>query len=188
MVALTTAKNKGDPKKRLYSTSANPSSPITNVLNHNLTSRKRATDSPNNHDSVGSLGLWCCSTPPPSDKGPRRAMTSTSQPPTNIYPQYCFHLSPTINRWCPLRAAEIQTLGAHPGFEGPKRVFPLPKRQQAKPNLPTYRRWANPVTFVVIRPRSLLPWKSSNKMDPRRRSGRSHQRIPSMARIHDRRQ
>lgn len=36
----------------------------------------------------------------------------------NIYPQYCFHLSPTIDRWCPLRAQDIHTLGSHPGFEG----------------------------------------------------------------------
>ncbi|KAI1118282.1 hypothetical protein F5Y14DRAFT_258324 [Nemania sp. NC0429] len=33
------------------------------------------------------------------------------------YPQYCFHLSPTINKWCPLRAADIPGLESKPGFE-----------------------------------------------------------------------
>lgn len=33
------------------------------------------------------------------------------------YPQYCFHLSPTINKWCPLRAADIAGLLGRPGFE-----------------------------------------------------------------------
>ncbi|GAP87115.2 putative ob-fold nucleic acid binding domain-containing protein [Rosellinia necatrix] len=33
------------------------------------------------------------------------------------YPQYCFHLSPTINKWCPLQAADIVGLLCRPGFE-----------------------------------------------------------------------
>lgn len=33
------------------------------------------------------------------------------------YPQYCFHLSPTINKWCPLRAADIAGLVGRSGFE-----------------------------------------------------------------------
>lgn len=33
------------------------------------------------------------------------------------YPQYCFHLSTTINTWCPLRAADIAGLVGRPGFE-----------------------------------------------------------------------
>ncbi|KAI0539103.1 hypothetical protein GGR58DRAFT_265630 [Xylaria digitata] len=37
--------------------------------------------------------------------------------PLIYYPQYCFHLSPTINRWCPLRAIDIACLGSQPGFE-----------------------------------------------------------------------
>lgn len=35
-----------------------------------------------------------------------------------LYPQYCFHLSPTINRWCHFRIADILPLTTHPGFEG----------------------------------------------------------------------
>lgn len=35
-----------------------------------------------------------------------------------VYPQYCFHLSPTINRFCPLRSGTIERLTTHPGFAG----------------------------------------------------------------------
>ncbi|KAI7777715.1 ob-fold nucleic acid binding domain-containing protein [Diaporthe eres] len=35
-----------------------------------------------------------------------------------VYPQYCFHLSPTINRFCPLRSGNIESLTTHPGFAG----------------------------------------------------------------------
>ncbi|KAL5871941.1 hypothetical protein ACKVWC_007582 [Pyricularia oryzae] len=41
----------------------------------------------------------------------------TSGDPPEIYPQYCFHLSPTIHRWCHLRAADVAALTTHPGFE-----------------------------------------------------------------------
>ncbi|TLD06202.1 uncharacterized protein PgNI_08244 [Pyricularia grisea] len=41
----------------------------------------------------------------------------TSGDPPEIYPQYCFHLSPTIHRWCHLRAADVAKLTTHPGFE-----------------------------------------------------------------------
>ncbi|KAI0593557.1 hypothetical protein F4775DRAFT_577587 [Biscogniauxia sp. FL1348] len=34
-----------------------------------------------------------------------------------FYPSYCFHLSPTINRWCPLRATDIVGLQSRPEFE-----------------------------------------------------------------------
>ncbi|KAI0483830.1 hypothetical protein F4859DRAFT_474270 [Xylaria cf. heliscus] len=33
------------------------------------------------------------------------------------YPQYCFHLSPTVTEWCPLRAIDIAGLGCQPGFQ-----------------------------------------------------------------------
>ncbi|KAI0395489.1 hypothetical protein F5Y17DRAFT_456888 [Xylariaceae sp. FL0594] len=35
-------------------------------------------------------------------------MTSDSS--LTFYPQYCFHLSPTINKWCPLRGKDIADL------------------------------------------------------------------------------
>ncbi|KFH45415.1 hypothetical protein ACRE_037830 [Hapsidospora chrysogenum ATCC 11550] len=35
-----------------------------------------------------------------------------------LYPRCCFHLSPTFNVWCLLRAADIQSLDQHAGFEG----------------------------------------------------------------------
>ncbi|KAI1173529.1 hypothetical protein F4777DRAFT_446729 [Nemania sp. FL0916] len=41
----------------------------------------------------------------------------TTAEPLTYYPQYCFHLSPTINKWCPLRAADIVGLTRQPGFE-----------------------------------------------------------------------
>ena len=44
------------------------------------------------------------------------AMTSTAVP--ELYPQYCFHLSPTINKWCHLQVTDILALSSHPGFEG----------------------------------------------------------------------
>ena len=43
-------------------------------------------------------------------------MTSPEQP--EFYPQYCFHLSPTVGKWCHLRAADVVALSSHPGFEG----------------------------------------------------------------------
>ncbi|KAI1369965.1 hypothetical protein F5Y08DRAFT_6177 [Xylaria arbuscula] len=41
----------------------------------------------------------------------------TTVDPLVYYPQYCFHLSPTINAWCPLRATDIAGLRSQPGFE-----------------------------------------------------------------------
>ncbi|KAI1387492.1 uncharacterized protein F4822DRAFT_284359 [Hypoxylon trugodes] len=41
------------------------------------------------------------------------------------YPAYCFHLSPTINRWCPLRAIDIHDLERRPGFEADNVFFSL---------------------------------------------------------------
>lgn len=46
-------------------------------------------------------------------------------PTPELYPQYCFHLSPTINKWCHLRAADIVALSSHPGFQGQDLYFHL---------------------------------------------------------------
>ncbi|KAK0707515.1 hypothetical protein B0H67DRAFT_494868 [Lasiosphaeris hirsuta] len=48
-------------------------------------------------------------------------MTSITSP--ELYPQYCFHLSPTVGCWCPLRAADVVTLRTHPGFAGQQIFF-----------------------------------------------------------------
>ncbi|KAK3995909.1 hypothetical protein QBC44DRAFT_233286 [Cladorrhinum sp. PSN332] len=40
----------------------------------------------------------------------------TTEP--EIYPQYCFHLSPTLDHWCHFRAADLVRLKSHPGFQG----------------------------------------------------------------------
>jgi hypothetical protein len=45
-------------------------------------------------------------------------MTDASKP--ELYPQYCFHLSPTINRWCHFQITDILALKSHPGFQGLK--------------------------------------------------------------------
>ncbi|KAI1496690.1 hypothetical protein F5X99DRAFT_399648 [Biscogniauxia marginata] len=42
-----------------------------------------------------------------------------------FYPSYCFHLSPTINKWCPLRATDIIGLESRPGFEAQDVFFHL---------------------------------------------------------------
>ncbi|KAI0120475.1 hypothetical protein F4776DRAFT_632674 [Hypoxylon sp. NC0597] len=42
----------------------------------------------------------------------------TDAGPLEYYPAYCFHLSPTINKWCPLRATDVHGLESRPGFEG----------------------------------------------------------------------
>ncbi|KAH8903206.1 hypothetical protein BR93DRAFT_931654 [Coniochaeta sp. PMI_546] len=47
----------------------------------------------------------------------------TGEPPNTIYPQYCFHLSPTIETWCRFRAQEIHNLTSHKGFEGQDLYF-----------------------------------------------------------------
>lgn len=41
-----------------------------------------------------------------------------STPAHEIYPQYCFHKSPTITTWCRLRTSDIAKLWSPPGFEG----------------------------------------------------------------------
>ncbi|KAF7552810.1 hypothetical protein G7046_g7292 [Stylonectria norvegica] len=48
-------------------------------------------------------------------------MNDASAP--QIYPRYCFHLSPTVNTWCFLWAAEIHDLERHAGFEGENFYF-----------------------------------------------------------------
>ncbi|KAB5543060.1 hypothetical protein GE09DRAFT_236757 [Coniochaeta sp. 2T2.1] len=42
-----------------------------------------------------------------------------------IYPQYCFHLSPTIEKWCAFRAREIHGLTSPRGFVGQDLYFHL---------------------------------------------------------------
>ncbi len=44
------------------------------------------------------------------------AMTDATTP--ELYPQYCFHLSPTINRWCHFRITDLLALRSHRGFQG----------------------------------------------------------------------
>lgn len=60
--------------------------------------------------------------PPPPKSGPRRSCwpleTMNEKDEHPVYPQYCFHLSPTINRFCPLRSGDIESLTTHPGFAG----------------------------------------------------------------------
>ncbi|KAK0742340.1 hypothetical protein B0T21DRAFT_409161 [Apiosordaria backusii] len=46
-------------------------------------------------------------------------------PELEFYPQYCFHLSPTIGRWCHLQATDIAALTFNPGFEGQDVYFYL---------------------------------------------------------------
>ncbi|KAK3692682.1 OB-fold nucleic acid binding domain-containing protein [Podospora appendiculata] len=48
-------------------------------------------------------------------------MTDAASP--ELYPQYCFHLSPTISRWCHLRIADIYALSSHAGFRGQDLFF-----------------------------------------------------------------
>lgn len=36
----------------------------------------------------------------------------------SFYGQYCFHLSPTLNRWCPMRIAEVLKLVQYADFAG----------------------------------------------------------------------
>ncbi|KAL2136083.1 hypothetical protein VTI74DRAFT_5489 [Chaetomium olivicolor] len=50
-------------------------------------------------------------------------MTDSTTP--EFYPQYCFRLSPTINRWCHLRITDILALKSHPGFQGQDVYFHL---------------------------------------------------------------
>lgn len=50
-----------------------------------------------------------------------------------IYPQYCFHLSETINKFCPLRSIDIESLTRHPGFGG---MYATPPPKEASPGHP----------------------------------------------------
>ena len=47
---------------------------------------------------------------------PKDAMTDATTP--ELYPQYCFHLSPTINRWCHFWITDLLALRSHRGFQG----------------------------------------------------------------------
>lgn len=49
----------------------------------------------------------------------------TGESPHAIYPQYCFHLSPTIEKWCRFRARQIHNLTIPRGFEGQDLYFHL---------------------------------------------------------------
>ncbi|CAK7221437.1 endo-1,3-beta glucanase [Sporothrix curviconia] len=42
-----------------------------------------------------------------------------------FYGQYCFHLSPTLNRWCPMRIADVVKLVQYADFEGQNVFFHL---------------------------------------------------------------
>ncbi|KAI0429346.1 hypothetical protein F5Y09DRAFT_331909 [Xylaria sp. FL1042] len=53
----------------------------------------------------------------------QNAMTTAD--PLVYYPQYCFHLSPTITTWCPLRGIDIAGLESRPGFEDSNVFFYL---------------------------------------------------------------
>lgn len=44
--------------------------------------------------------------------------TSATTPPIKLYAQYCFHLSPTLNAWCPMRVADVVRLDQYFEFEG----------------------------------------------------------------------
>ncbi|PHH68407.1 hypothetical protein CDD82_574 [Ophiocordyceps australis] len=50
-------------------------------------------------------------------------MSENSRPQSEIYPRYCFHLSPTINTWCLLRACDLSHLEQHDGFQGENFFF-----------------------------------------------------------------
>ncbi|KAK3402321.1 hypothetical protein B0T20DRAFT_136672 [Sordaria brevicollis] len=62
---------------------------------------------------------------PARTPAPAPAATPAPAPTPELYPQYCFHLSPTINKWCHLRAADIVALSSHPGFQGQDLYFHL---------------------------------------------------------------
>ncbi|EEY21927.1 OB-fold nucleic acid binding domain-containing protein [Verticillium alfalfae VaMs.102] len=57
-------------------------------------------------------------------------MTSAS---TDLYPQYCFHLSPTFDQWCLLTAATIHALDTHREYEG-RRLHPPSSSRAANTN------------------------------------------------------
>lgn len=91
----------------------------------------------------------------------RGAMTSPEQP--EFYPQYCFHLSPTVGKWCHLRAADVVALSSHPGFGGehPPRQCPRSRPGRLTSPLPS-------------RPKRLLPPQPPHPMGPRLRHRHSH--------------
>ncbi|KAL1896160.1 endo-1,3-beta glucanase [Sporothrix stenoceras] len=49
--------------------------------------------------------------------------TAAPTPPMKLYAQYCFHLSPTLNAWCPMRVADIVHLDQYVEFEGQNVFF-----------------------------------------------------------------
>ncbi|KAH8666615.1 hypothetical protein BX600DRAFT_462094 [Xylariales sp. PMI_506] len=50
-------------------------------------------------------------------------MTSTAPSEYDEYPQYCYHLSPTVTKWCPLQASDIVKLKWNWGFQGQNDIF-----------------------------------------------------------------
>ncbi|KAI0009227.1 hypothetical protein F4779DRAFT_627926 [Xylariaceae sp. FL0662B] len=59
----------------------------------------------------------------PSEEAFQAAAASAE--PLVYYPAYCFHLSPTINKWCPLRATDIHRLESRSGSESQNVFFSL---------------------------------------------------------------
>ncbi|CAK7201453.1 endo-1,3-beta glucanase [Sporothrix eucalyptigena] len=43
----------------------------------------------------------------------------------SYYGQYCFHLSPTLNKWCPMRISDVVKLVQYADFEGQNVFFHL---------------------------------------------------------------
>lgn len=64
-------------------------------------------DDNNNNTSSGVIHLQLTSAL--CAQSVNHAMT-TGHPTSNIYPEYCNELSPTIGRWCPLRAVDVHAL------------------------------------------------------------------------------
>lgn len=56
--------------------------------------------------------------PPPKAKEKLTAQAIEWEDGLPLYPQYCFRLSPTINGYCHLRAADIAGLTTRAGFGG----------------------------------------------------------------------
>ncbi|KAK0641121.1 hypothetical protein B0T16DRAFT_333942 [Cercophora newfieldiana] len=74
-------------------------------------------------------------------------MTSAANP--EIYPQYCFHLSPISGKWCHLRIADVVALTTHPGFEGQDLYFHI--------NHPV--KWVR-IAGIVVAVDDFGPWRA----------------------------
>lgn len=51
---------------------------------------------------------------------PSRSVANSNVSSANlaVYPRYCHTLSPTLGKWCPLRASDVVRLGEIDGFQG----------------------------------------------------------------------